>query len=109
MGYKLMLKQARQRRGLSQEDMASLLSMSVSTYRSWEQGVSQLTLEKVFKICDVLGTDPNELAGWYEDHPKPQAEDLSQDESELLDNFRSADDQWKQNLSMTARAAVSAK
>lgn len=79
--YKLMLKEIRKSKGLSQEDMASKLGMSLSTHRTWEQGVSRISLENAFRICDILGCSPNDLCGWDNN------ETLTENEQQVLNTI----------------------
>lgn len=95
MAYRLMLKELRESRGLRQEDLAQLLGVKLSTYRTWEQGTTGIKLDRAFAICDVLHCTPNDLCGWYLSHPedRPQAKPpgLTHEESLLVDRFRSLD------------------
>lgn len=81
MAYRLMLKELRESRGLRQEDLAQLLGVKLSTYRTWEQGTTGIKLDRAFAICDVLHCTPDDLCGWYlshpEDRPKAQPPDLT--------------------------------
>lgn len=91
MAYQLMLKSIRQSRNISQELMAELMGMKLSTYRSWEQGVSRISLENAWHICEILGCSPNDLSGWYLDHPRehrPSADGMTPDESRTLAKYR---------------------
>lgn len=83
MSYKLMLKEIRKNKGLSQEDMADKLNMSLSTYRTWEQGVSRISLENAFKICNILGCSPNDLCGWGSEKT------LTESEQQVLETLNS--------------------
>lgn len=69
VAYKLMLKQIREDKNITQAEMAKSLGMNLSTYRTWEQGVTRITLENAVRCCEALGCTPNDLCNWYEDHP----------------------------------------
>lgn len=105
MGYQLRLKEIRISRGLKQEEVASMLKMSLSTYRSWEQGVSKLTLENAYKIALTLGCTPNDLCGW----PIGKNEGLiwnDRYEEELLRCYRFSTPKRKDRILDTARDAA---
>ena len=70
MAYKLMLKEIRENKGITQPEMSDLLDMNLATYRSWERGRSRFTLENACRCAEILGCTPNDLCNWYEDHPR---------------------------------------
>ena len=91
----LVLKQVRERRHYTQQQVADMLGVKVATYRTWEQGSVKLTLENAFKVSDVLGCTPNDLCNWYETHPRepvrpadPMASDLVRHFSNLSEEGR---------------------
>lgn len=108
MGYKLLLKEFRRKSGLTQQEVAERAHVSLSTYRSWEQGVAKkFSLENASLISEIIGCTPNDLCGWYDDHPRESAQEpLPPEEAELMRNYRSCTPQWRANISMTARAAA---
>lgn len=93
MSYKLMLKELRNGQGISQEEMAEKLGMKLSTYRTWERGISRISLENACEISRILNCTPNDLCGWYIDHPEDRPAStspptLSHDESALVESYR---------------------
>lgn len=103
----LMLKQIREAKGLTQPEMAERLDMKLSTYRTWEQGTVKLTLENACHISIVLGCTPNDLCGWYLEHPREECgQPLTVEETEIVNCYRASAPQWQQNIAMTARAAA---
>ena len=48
------LKQARDFRNLSQDDMAKHLNCTRDTYRKWENDPSKITIANAKKICSIL-------------------------------------------------------
>ncbi len=64
MAYRLMLKHIRELQGIRQEDMARMLEMKLSTYRSWEQGVTRFTLENAYRCAKLLNCTPNDLCNF---------------------------------------------
>lgn len=106
--YKLQLKELRRRAGFkTQKEIADRLGIKERRYATWEREEVALTLEDAYNLSIVLGCTPNDLCGWYEDHPKEKGgEVLSSEETEIVGCYRKSTPQWKQNISMTARAAA---
>lgn len=55
------IKQTRIKKGYTQVYMAEKLSITQSMYGNYENGKSQMTLKKLFKIFDILDVDLYEL------------------------------------------------
>lgn len=106
--YKLQLKELRRRAGFkTQKDIADRLGIKERKYATWEREGVALTLEDAYNLSIVLGCTPNDLCGWYEDHPREnQGEGLSSEESEIVGCYRQSTPQWKQNIAMTARSSA---
>jgi transcriptional regulator with XRE-family HTH domain len=51
---KLSVEMARKLRGMSQDELAKQIGMSISTYRSKEQGRSQFYWDEIKRISDAL-------------------------------------------------------
>ena len=45
------------------EQMAEILGMTANTLRAKRTGKSDWTWREILKLCDLLDTSPNELAG----------------------------------------------
>ena len=56
LGYNI--RKMRELRGYKQEHMAEGLGIDKSTYGDIESGTSKLTVERLKKIADLLGTTP---------------------------------------------------
>ena len=100
MAYRLLLKQYRELRGLTQPEMAEKLDMNVATYRTWERGVAKITFENACRCSDILGCTPNDLCNWYEDHPRDRVGSgpLPIDEARLLKRWRLLDDRGRETV-----------
>lgn len=85
----LKIREFRDGLGLTQKQFAKSIKKSVGTIQSWEAGDSYPNAEAICVMCELFGTDPNTLLGWYDDHPQdaPKAA-LSRDESVLLSDYR---------------------
>lgn len=105
--YTLQLKELRKKAGFkTQEDMAKHLGMKLRKYQTWERGEVSLTLEDAYMLCVALDCTPNDLCGWYIDHPKDECgQALTIEETEIVNCYRTCTPQWQQNIQMTARAA----
>ena len=55
------IRSLREQQGLTQEQFAAKLNTSTSSYARLESGETQITMEKLNKICKVLGKDILEL------------------------------------------------
>ena len=106
--YKLQLKELRKRAGFkTQEEIANYLGIKPRRYQTWERGEVALTLEDAYMLCTALKCTPNDLCGWYLDHPRDESgQTLTIEESEIVNCYRDSTPQWRQNIAMTARAAA---
>lgn len=88
--FRLDLKKCRVNAGFkTQSDAANALGMKKRRYASLERGEVQLTLEDAYMISGVFRCTPNDICGWYIDHPqdRPKA-NLPPDVAELSDCYR---------------------
>lgn len=99
------LKKFREVAGYTQQELAIRIGKSFRTIQSWERGVSYPNAEALCDLCDLFGTDPDTILGWWEDHPRVDSPPLSADETELLDTYRLCTPEWKRNVQMTALSA----
>lgn len=91
---------------MTQQELAKRLGKSFRTVQSWERGESYPNAEMIWKLSEAFGTDPNDLLGWYDEHPRGEDTGLADDEREVVDCYRAAAPQWRTNIAMTARAAA---
>lgn len=104
--YRLLLKQIRKDRGLTQRDVAEKANVSLGTYRTWEQGTSGMSLEMACRIAVVLSCTPNDICGWYIDHPEDRPTPPGHEDpeaSELVRAYRSCTPERKESLLNLAR------
>lgn len=83
------LRQAREAKGLTQKQLAVSIHKAIATVQSWESGVSYPNAECLWDLCILLDTTPNDILGWWDDHPRPDGEVLDRDESVLISDYRS--------------------
>lgn len=80
----LKIRERREALGLTQTELAKKVGKSFRTIQSWERGESYPNAEYVAVLCSVFGTDPNDLLGWYIDHPRERPQPSDPDRAELL-------------------------
>lgn len=104
----LVLKQVRERSGMTQQQVANAIGIKVATYRTWEQGSVKLTLENAYIISDVLGCTPNDLCDWYATHPRERPRRSDPERDELGDCYDACTPDQRAGLLMSARNAAAA-
>lgn len=108
----LQLKKIRKAQKITQKQMADILGVDLKTVGNWELGKTAIKLDDACRICRALRCTPNDLCGWYIDHPEdmPQQSSppLAPDETEVVDGYRSCTTEWKRNLRMSVEAARAA-
>lgn len=100
----LAIKELRKKLHISQSEFAQAVGVSMRTVGSWERGESFPNAEQVWNCAKALGCSPNEILCW--DDGKPSNGKLTDDEREIVDNYRDSSPQWRQNIAMTAKAAA---
>ena len=103
---RLRLAHYREKTPYAQADIADMMGVSPKTEWNWEQGKSFPNAVQIWNLAITLNCTPNDLLGWYDDHPRDQAPNITADEAEVLENYRACSNQWKRTISMTARAAA---
>ena len=98
---RLMLKEIREGKGITQKELADRIGVKLGTYRTWEQGSVKLTLENAYVIAIELGCTPNDICGW-----KSHAQEYNTAEDELVECYRKSTDQQKDALMIVARNAA---
>ena len=83
------LKIARERKGLSQKDIAEGIGVAKSTYSLYESGNREPNVQTIKKIADLLNVSADELLG-IDDEPQTIAAHFDGDEytPEELDEIR---------------------
>lgn len=83
------LKIARERKGLSQKDIAEGIGVAKSTYSLYESGNREPNVQTIKKIVDILNVSADELLG-IDDEPQTIAAHFDGDEytEEELDKIK---------------------
>jgi transcriptional regulator with XRE-family HTH domain len=92
-GYGLKIKKYRKRAGLSADDLAKALRVTVSSVRNWECGLSRPDPEYLYRMFFVLDVSPNEFFGI-----SGVGASLSSRERDLVRLFRSLDARGKEDF-----------
>jgi transcriptional regulator with XRE-family HTH domain len=86
------IKQLRQERGMTLEQVADIVGVGKSTVRKWETGmIANMKRDKIALLAKALGTTPAYLMGWKENEREqnsPIEPKLTEGEKMLLDLFR---------------------
>ena len=106
----LQLKQIRKESRVSQEELAKRIGVSARAIGAWERGENSPNAEQVWNCAVALGCSPNDICGWYIDHPEDRpAPPGDPGAAELLGCYRSctperaASSSWE--MSKRARSA----
>ena len=108
----LQLKQIRKAQKITQKQMADLLGVDLKTIGNWELGRTTIKLDDACRICQALHCTPNDLCGWYIDHPDDAPRDVSPslapDETAVVEDYRTCTPEWRRNIRMNVKAAKAA-
>ena len=101
---KLKLKEFREARHLSQKELADEIRMSYRSIQQWERGDTFPNASALCLLCTALECEPNELLGWYDEHPedRPSAS-VTRDEAALIDNYRASPPDVRSTITQVAR------
>lgn len=67
---KLQLKRIRKEKKLSQTQLANMVGANLRTIGAWERGETMMSIEQLCRCCEILAATPNEMTGWYIEHPE---------------------------------------
>ena len=99
---KLRIREMRRQSGVTQQELADAVAVNISTVGNWERDITLPNVEQLWNCAVALGCTPNDLLGWKEtDRAR-----LTEDEIEIVENYRNSTPQWKQCIQMNARAAA---
>ena len=103
------IKELRQAKGLTLEQVANVVGVGKSTVRKWETGmIANMKRDKIADLARALGTTPAYLMGWHDDEKQnsPTENDLSEGERMLLDLFRRVPEDKQQLVLQMIRVAL---
>lgn len=105
------IKDLRQQRGMTLEEVANIVGVGKSTVRKWETGmIANMKRDKIAKLAQALGTTPAYLMGWKEDNEEkansPDQIKLTEGEELLLKLFRQIPEDAQKMYLEVLRAAL---
>lgn len=103
---KLQLKYLRKKQRMTQGVLADKLLVDIATVGNWERGKTMMSIEQLCRCCEILGATPNEMTGWYIEHPEDAPGSVTRSdpfEGELVECYRAATAEGKANILGNAR------
>lgn len=85
MPVKVLLKEMRTRRGLSQNELARKVAMSLNAIQHIEYKAKAIQLDTLGKLCEALNCQPGDLLVWTPDDNNGQESPLEQEEIKELE------------------------
>ena len=106
------IKELRQERGMTLEQVADIVGVGKSTVRKWETGmIANMRRDKIAALAKALGTTPAYLMGWKEDDEdkkSPDKQELTEGEKALLELFRKVPKEQQGLVLQMIQAALNA-
>ena len=79
------IKQLREQKGMTLEELGNKVGVGKSTVRKWETGmIANMRRDKIKKVADALDTSPEFLMGWVSETPPTTFEQPQGDREEAL-------------------------
>lgn len=104
------IQELRQDRGLTLEQVATVVGVGKSTVRKWETGmIANMKRDKIAALAKALGTTPAYLMGWEEAKEEKNSPDqlvLTEREKKLIYLLRQIPEQNQEMAFEMVRAAV---
>lgn len=98
----LKVRQFREASGMTQKELSKAIGKSIGTIQAWEGDRTFPPADDLCALCDLFGTDPNTMVGWYEDHPEDMPAEappgLTADESRVLSDYRDSTPQGRRDI-----------
>ena len=77
------IKQLREQKGMTLEELGNKVGVGKSTVRKWETGmIANMRRDKIKKVADALDTSPEFLMGWVSETPPTTFEQPQGDREE---------------------------
>ena len=96
------IKKMRDTAGLSQQDVADALGITLRRYGNWEREDREINLRDAIRLADLFGCTLDELANHHVERAFPS---LSPEERRLLDAYKTANPQGRAAIDAVARAS----
>ena len=102
----LQLRSIRKKAALSRQELADVLGVDVKTIGNWERGSTMMSLEQVWNCAIALGSTPNDICGWYLEHPHDEAVPARRDDPlkrQVVDAYDSMTQAGRESLAGVAK------
>ena len=107
------IRELRQSKNLTLEQVADVVGVGKSTVRKWETGmIANMRRDKIAALAKALGTTPAYLMGWEEEQSEKSSPDerpLNEGEKTLLDLFNRVPEDQQQLVLQMIRAALGSR
>ena len=80
----------RKKSKLTQVELASRLGVKNTAVSNWESGNNSIDIDTLFRACEIFGVTLNDMYGKYD---PLSGTNLSDDENQLLKDYRDASDE----------------
>lgn len=101
------IKELRLARGLTLEQVASVVGVGKSTVRKWETGmIANMRRDKIAALANALGVTPEYLMGWEENKISPDKPELTEGEKVLLELFNRVPEERQEMVLQMIRVAL---
>lgn len=80
------LREAREKRMLSQERVASTLNVSRQAISKWENDKAEPDLQSLKRLCDLYGMTLDEIVSFHTENSEENKENCSQPETSIFDS-----------------------
>lgn len=104
----LKLKALRKAAHVSQEELAEKIGISARSIGAWERGQTTMNIEQAWNCAVALNCTPNDLLGWYDEHPedRPASPPADPAAAELVDAYGRCTPERQGALLQSARDAA---
>lgn len=84
------IRKYRERKGISQRELADLIGVSNSRISNWENGINRPDADILADLCRVLNVSPSELLD-----VRLSTDELSEEERKIIQAYRAKPELWK--------------
>lgn len=92
----LQLKRIRKDNGMSQAELADHLGIDIKTIGNWERGKTVPNVEQIWNCAVALDSTPNDLMGWYIDHPREESTPAPPGGSRLMSAYEELSEEGRE-------------
>ena len=82
------IRRIRKRSGMTQEDMAHELGISLTAYRDLERGATNIVNSNIARIAEITGTTPEEVLGYTTVPDEDRIQDVQVEYGAKIENLQ---------------------